>query len=224
MSFELAEKQSRQGSPHLQNYNFQKRCTLMERQNSGRPQGNQLVTEQKSNSDSSNENQLDEGETEQELMDDPELYERRESSKGSGENRDNNPNEIDLDNEAILGKLRLEGTYSTPGPLNLSPTRLRGNTCQERELNICTKADPLRVSQRLELLRMNSYDNIPQPEERQRQMEGELGSPSKLHKDEYMPMRVSQRMSTGKSLSMSKMTKTKKESKRIFFIYFLIVK
>jgi len=216
MSFELAEKKSLYGSPCLQNYNFQKKCSLMERQNSRHQEQRNINLSE----DSSNENQLDEGETEQELMEDPDLYENKESSKGSGENKENkNSNDyaFDLDNEAILGKLRLEGTKSTPGEIILSPTRIaraRGNTfCQgamDRELDVCCQGEPLRIPQRIELMKLNTFDNIPQPEERQKQMENELGSPTKLNKDEYHPLGISQKSSTTKrSLSMSK---TKKES------------
>ncbi len=183
--------------------------------------------------ESSNENQFEEGVTEQELMNDPELYERKDSSKSNSDKQENHHhhhhhkkpnyfNDVIIDNEVVLSKLRLEGTHSTPGHIAPSPTKKRIDLhhnqhemiMQHRELSeyceqIDTKADPVRVTQRVELIRLNSYDNVPQPEERQRNLEGELGSPTKRRNGDYTPIRPTVKPSNS-SLAV---TKTKKESR-----------
>ena len=166
-------------------------------------------------------------------MEDPDLYQPN-LQHAESEKRNQNYNCDDLDMltgaENMLPKLRLEGTTSVISP---NEAVHRGNIHHHQKVNhfrepmFCSDdaniaADPQRVSERPEIMRLNSYDNIVPFEAMvasKGNQENLVISPAQPHhnnqnKNDSHPLQSSRKSSMcRKSLSMSK---TKKESKQIF--------
>lgn len=195
MSFEIMEKQI-QHDFCLAEYNFQKKCSFYDKAKIP------ILSEGSSNEES-----------ERELMENSALYEKKNSSNSLDKNKEG---EV-VQNDVVLEKLS-NGASQSPDRNRLHEdedvkdgANAKFSSCADVE----SRADPMRVSQRVEIVRMNSFDNIANAEERQRKMEEEIGSPSKLSptkllKENSVPVRYHNQASSLCKRSMST-TKIKKE-------------
>jgi len=163
--------------------------------------------------DSSNENnRVDSSKTESELMEDPDLYEQ-------------NPDQANIklrdDHDMIAGaernlpKLRLEGTTSVISPNEASQRGNLQHGTHFREPMFCCEdaniaADPQRVSERPEIMRLNSYDNLVSHEPVTMKNQEVMVSPAQIgnHNDPNALKSSRRPSAVRKSMSMSK---TKKE-------------
>jgi len=225
-SFELSEDQAN-NKLGLECYNFNEKLD--------KPNPKLLKGKSANSNDRSDDSSGDNSRTESELMEDPDLYQPN-LQRAESEKRAENYNCDDLDMltgaEKMLPKLRLEGTTSVISP---NEGVYRGNLHHQkgnhfREPMFCTDdaniaADPQRVSERPEIMRLNSYDNIVPLEAmaatNKNNQENIVISPTQPHHHHHSqnnhdshPLQSSRKSSAcRKSLSMSK---TKKESKQFF--------
>jgi len=163
--------------------------------------------------DSSNENnRVDSSKTESELMEDPDLYEQ---NPGQASNKLRDDHDMIAGAERNLPKLRLEGTTSVISP---NEAGQRGNLNQHgthfREPMFCCEdaniaADPQRVSERPEIVRLNSYDNLVSHEPMSNKNQEVMVSPAQTgNNNDPNALKSSRRPSAvRKSMSMSKTKK-----------------
>ena len=246
-SFELDENYRKD---HINDYNFFNKCQL------GKPgrafdkdqkpevthATRKIRTESRKESmkdsdDSSNDDQPDEGRTELELMDDPELYESGEESTANKrriqmKKQGFSHEDLSLERENRLAEISLKKnanpaqsysvTHIKPDSSENPVQALVGSrrvsskiegvvTCDD--INI--KFDPLRLSQKLDLVRMNSVEIKRHVQEEPEQVEKKAqGSPLKLESDLLKAKRKPSLCQ--KNLNV---TKTKKESKLFVDLY-----